>query len=535
MAPQLEYAYFGDIVKTEKTPEGLIVTGKAAGPDLDLDGQRCDPKWLKTAMPEWFKWANIREQHSTIAAGVGREMIEDGDDYHVKALIVDPGTIKKVENDVLKGFSVGIKNGRVVRDKSAPNGVINGGIIAEVSLVDRPCNPTATLSIAKSLDGATLVPVDEDGEAVEFEPQPAATPMLDKLLKSVGVDVPKIPTQRKPPAIESDAESDAGDEGDESEEEYDKSAQGDLLDVVLDDPAPVTRIRRVEQDMPASEYRKALRLVGDILDGTVINKALAADGTIDESADIEGAKRVVSLMADLIISEARELKNGRLAELRDIETLMQACRSMYTFITNEGYQHGTTPPGTSVDAEYDKAVTPDITKRDWSQAQRDDAESSGAAMPGGRYPITDRASLEDAIHAVGRGKGSHAEIRAHIISRARALGATDALPDDWNVSDKAATIDIQHEITKAVTAATAEVTAAYEERLATVQAQLTKVLATEVPGGPVIFSVQNPIQKTVVSENASKATQYRQMADRMTDPGVAAAYRELAAKVESSS
>lgn len=491
---QLEYAYFGDIVKTEKTPEGLMVTGKAAGPDLDLDGQRCDPLWLKTQMPEWFKWANIREQHSTIAAGVGRELVEDGEDWHVKALIVDPGSIQKVETGVLKGFSVGIKNGRVVRDKSAPNGVINGGIIAEVSLVDRPCNPTATLSIAKSLGGDTLMPVDEGGDAVEADAEgivaPLDTPLFDQLMKGARPNT----------------------EEEEDEEPDDDAGHGDL---------------------PVTEYRKALRLVGDVLDGTVINKALAADGTIDETADIEGAKAVVALLADLIISEARELKRGRLAELRDIETLMQACRSVYTFICNEGYQHGSTPP--EMAGGYAKAVEPDIVKRQFTTAEREEAEEEGHAMPGGRYPIENVEDLHNAIRAVGRGKGPHDVIRAHIIRRARALGAMDAIPESWlggADSDKTATIDIQSEITKAVTAATAEVRVAYEEQLATVQAQLTKVLATEIPGGPVIFPVQTNINKTVVAEGAAKAARYRQLADRFSDPGVAQAYRELAAKVE---
>jgi hypothetical protein len=503
VAPQLDYAYFGDIVKTEKTADGLMVTGKAAGPDLDLDGQRCDPMWLKTAMPEWFKWGNVREQHSTIAAGVGREMTEDGDDWYIKALIVDPNTIKKIETGVLKGFSIGIKNGQVVRSKAAPNGVINGGIVAEVSTVDRPCNPTAMMSIAKSVDGATLLPVDEDGEVQELEePEPPATPLLDKMLKGVT-------TQG---VLEPDDEP----EGDEPD---DDAGHGDAL--------------VVEPDMPASEYRKALRLVSDVLDGTVINKALAADGTIDETADIEGAKRIVSLMADLVISEARELKAGRMAELRDIETLMQACRSMYSFIANEGYQHGSRPPGAPEGMdEMPKAVEPDITKRDFSAKQREQAAESGAAMPDGSFPIKTAEDLENAVGLWGNAKNPDAA-KAHIISRARALGLVGSLPDSWNVGDKAATIDIQSEITKAVTAATAEVTSSYEARLATVQAQLTKVLATEIPGGPVIFPVQPPVNKTVVSDSVSKAAYYRQIAERTSDPGIAQAYRELATKVES--
>lgn len=75
-----------------------------------------------------------------------------------------------------------------------------------------------------------------------------------------------------------------------------------------------------------------------------------------------------------------------------------------------------------------------LSKRKWTADERKEAERKGWAMPGGRYPIETVADLENAIHAVGRGKGSHADIRAHIMRRARALGAEDRIPDSWKVS-----------------------------------------------------------------------------------------------------
>lgn len=58
--------------------------------------------------------------------------------------------------------------------------------------------------------------------------------------------------------------------------------------------------------------------------------------------------------------------------------------------------------------------------------------ASGAAMKDESYPIADRADLERAIHAVGRGGSSHDAIRRHIITRARSLGASSLIPDNWN-------------------------------------------------------------------------------------------------------
>lgn len=80
---------------------------------------------------------------------------------------------------------------------------------------------------------------------------------------------------------------------------------------------------------------------------------------------------------------------------------------------------------------HDDSAYLDLIKRTFTAEERRNAASSGAAMPGGRYPIENKSDLENAIHAVGRGKGSHATIRAHIMRRARALGATDLIPDSW--------------------------------------------------------------------------------------------------------
>lgn len=70
--------------------------------------------------------------------------------------------------------------------------------------------------------------------------------------------------------------------------------------------------------------------------------------------------------------------------------------------------------------------------------QRRQLADSGAAMPDGSYPIRNGSDLDNAIHAIGRGSGSHAAIKAHIIQRAKALGLTSQLPADWNVSGKSA-------------------------------------------------------------------------------------------------
>jgi len=73
---------------------------------------------------------------------------------------------------------------------------------------------------------------------------------------------------------------------------------------------------------------------------------------------------------------------------------------------------------------------------DLNAAARRECVRRGWAMSDGSYPIRDKAhhglsDLSNAIRAVGRGSGSHNAIRKHIMSRARALGASDQIPDNW--------------------------------------------------------------------------------------------------------
>lgn len=48
------------------------------------------------------------------------------------------------------------------------------------------------------------------------------------------------------------------------------------------------------------------------------------------------------------------------------------------------------------------------------------------------YPIGDKDDLGKAVRAVGRGGKDHDRIRAYVIRRAKALGASSEIPDNWN-------------------------------------------------------------------------------------------------------
>jgi hypothetical protein len=84
----------------------------------------------------------------------------------------------------------------------------------------------------------------------------------------------------------------------------------------------------------------------------------------------------------------------------------------------------------SVDRGAGEGVKIMLMKRDFSADERRAAADSGAALPDGSFPIKTVGDLENAVRAYGRAKDP-AKAKAHIISRARSLGATDKLPDDW--------------------------------------------------------------------------------------------------------
>jgi len=162
MTESIKSIYLGNLTAKRGDDGFMYVKGLATDDTLDLDQQVCDPKWLSKAMPAWMEIGNVREMHQSKAVGKATEMTQTGTGFVVTAKVVDPQAALMVEEGIYTGFSVGIKGARVVKDEKAPGGRIIDGTIVEVSLVDRPANPSCVVEIAKSVNG-TLV----KGTAVE--------------------------------------------------------------------------------------------------------------------------------------------------------------------------------------------------------------------------------------------------------------------------------------------------------------------------------------------------------------------------------
>jgi hypothetical protein len=92
----------------------------------------------------------------------------------------------------------------------------------------------------------------------------------------------------------------------------------------------------------------------------------------------------------------------------------------------------------SVEGDSDTNGDYDADKSGFSAGEREKDAERGVAMPDGSYPIRSAKELENAVRDYYR-SGEKPNVKAHIIARAKAIGAESALPDDWREpADKAA-------------------------------------------------------------------------------------------------
>lgn len=257
----------------------------------------------------------------------------------------------------------------------------------------------------------------------------------------------------------------------------------------------------VPGDQPEDEHEKALALVKGVLDGSVPVPVLAKDAAgYDESADIAGALEVIRQISMLVCSEATSLGQGRLEEIWDIGTLMDALCAMKYFLINERDQDNGTGIASSTDVNGSAGLDGAISYKQAAKA------------------IADTQQFADAYRALRK--------------TAKRLGITPHMPHDWasgeNTSSRAAKSSTS--TTDVIKAAVAEALAASQERITTLEADLAKVKATPIPGGPLLVTPLT--QRPAVNPAVQKAERLRAIAEQTSDPQVATAYRALAAREE---
>jgi hypothetical protein len=116
------------------------------------------PEWSSVAIRQWLSTGgNVRQSHrgdSPIGKGISAETDNDGATW-VKSVIVEPLAQKFLRKGVLTAYSVGISYPQVKPDPTgrAIGGIIYGGTISELSLVDRPANANCGVQLVKSVGG----------------------------------------------------------------------------------------------------------------------------------------------------------------------------------------------------------------------------------------------------------------------------------------------------------------------------------------------------------------------------------------------
>ena len=527
MAQDITYIGLGDFTYKSTEDGTLLVFGKATGPDLDLDSQICDADWLKSAMPLWFQTgANIREQHSSIAAGVGLELASEGDDWFLKSEVVDPLTAKKVEKGVLKGYSIGIKNAKVIKDASAPGGRIVSGTVVEVSLVDRPANPTATVQIAKMVgEQMELTKSDINQEAAFVE-----LPVTDDLATYEGVkvcsacegtgrahaDLPDDDTKCR--NCDGTGKDPVGEAQDIQQYSPSKPNGGTPSNDMIDDKAVEGEVEKKDYSdterasmaesgqamenggfpiKTVKDLKNAIQSIGRAKDRQAAidhiiarAKALGKEDLIPDSFkevthDEATLDSVRAGLIALIKAELDEMLSGEEDEIGDVSELLCALQMFICWWDDEADEGETVEP--------------------YADMTEDAPEASPADMA-----------------YIGLG------VSADLIKSAASHEATDA--------DKTA---LRDEIRKALgmdeEIATYKASLAeQEEVIKGFKAVLDEVRGMAAPGGPVLRQTHSQVKKSADAERLEiEAARLRSIADQVVDPSLRNAYIAKALEVES--
>jgi len=157
---------FGNISKVNENDDGtLTVSGIASSESIDSDGEIILADAIKNSIGDYMKFGALREMHQNIAAGTTLSMkVSDDGKTEIEALVVDPVSVKKVLAGVLKGFSIG---GKVTKRSGQNRNIIEALKLTEVSLVDRPANPDAMITLYKA-DTIGDEPEDDEVEVKEI-------------------------------------------------------------------------------------------------------------------------------------------------------------------------------------------------------------------------------------------------------------------------------------------------------------------------------------------------------------------------------
>jgi hypothetical protein len=275
-------------------------------------------------------------------------------------------------------------------------------------------------------------------------------------------------------------------------------------------------------------------------------KAIAADGSVDEQPDIDGGKQAIALIGKLIGYEAQELAAGQSGESSDIQTLCAAVDALRWWVGGEqAVSAGNIEP---VMQSAAKAAESTKTQNDLPDSAfayiepGGDKDSDGKTTPRSlrHFPVHDKPHAENALARLSSSPfGDKAKAKVH--AAAKKFGIDTDTSKSAGVAEGATAVNTEAQgnegLSKALEAAVTKAMAPLQERIASLDAELAKVKATPIPGGPALSrNVQVKNQRGEPNEDwAAKAALYRAKADAATSPADREGYRQLAREADEES
>src|SRR6266568_1619325 len=264
----------------------------------------------------------------------------------------------------------------------------------------------------------------------------------------------------------------------------------------------------------------------------LLMKAVNSQGGVNEAPDIAAAEGILQDIARLIQSEAAEMAVGNWAEQRYIQLLAEAASLMSYFRARE------------MDGDEDDGIAKDIStylaKRKVPADERKRLASEGKALDDGSYPIANAGDLKNAAILARSGHGNVAAAKRLIAKRARELGVANPLADKAEKDDgqdpatepaqTPADTDPQNgDVGKAdvVKAAITEAITPLKDELAAVKADMAKVLAMPIPGGPVQTVPAAIRAQRDRDGQLAKAARYARLAEEVSEPDIRNHYNRL--------
>lgn len=580
---------YASIVKYDKNDDGtLMVYGNATDDTLDLDSQICDPTWLDSAMPAWFKsGGNVREMHGPSAAGVAKEYEVKAGQHWIGVHVVDPIAVKKVENRVYQGFSIGIKSPRVVRDSKAANGRIIDGQIIEVSLVDRPANPSAKLILAKSVDGEpTLIQVEE---AHEYN-----APLPSEIFKHGDHDQSDhSPTGGGGSSSETGGTRDNGevnnlgrsagstkdalddlrgelkDAGDDDEAETVGRASELMTEAInslqeaqdeKNDGSHAARVEDALKDLEAAhselsdvshsdaeDLQDEIAEVGDQLQSYLddLYDREEKSTTTSKGSKMKRMERIKVLAKSLTADQILELKkaldeaadtdmamNGESKAIPSREEMMEryaAARKALDDVASEAKSHGYD----DIDKEYGETAEEETAEGPAVAAETAEEEVREAEE---QKPVAEKSAdhkcLECGCGEPANDHGNPDVSTAEMVTE-KTTGAepADEVSEDKTSDDESVEALVEKAVKSAMEMVKGEIDTLRAEKKSAVEksvkleTELTTALSKSVAGGPKRTAIA---QGAVSNEYLAKGLAYKAKADATTDPVLAKGYREIA-------